>query len=96
MQHNMPQFVGCDDPLFLPGEISVDPDKILTQEIAREALGAVQVKIETDLHVHGIQQFKGIPGSVLSDQLLNFLIDIKPAHPKNPPQSAPPSGLSTP
>ena len=94
MQHNMAQLVGSDDPLFLFGEISVDPDEILPQEIARKSLGAVQVKIETDLYVHGIQQLKGIPGPVLTDQLLCFLIDIKPAHSKTPPQTAPPSGPS--
>ena len=80
MKHDVPQLVGCHDPPAGLGEISVDADKIAAQKIARKALCAVQVKIDTHLNVHGIEQSEGVAGAVAADKLFDLPADIKPAH----------------
>ena len=80
MQHNVAQFVGCYDPLLGFGKISVEPHEKTAQKIARKSLSGGKVIIHADLHVHGLHQFEGITGTVPADKLLDFLIDIKPAH----------------
>ena len=88
MQDDVAQLVSRYDPLLARRKISVDPDKILPQQVAGKALGVCQIIIEADLHVHGAQEFERVAGPMPADQPGRFVIDVKSAH-RAPPQSFP-------